>query len=475
MSGINIKRGSLVVMLAYFLFVIFFYLIAGEQMRYSTISGTPQMSRSMTTVGEIVKGETIIQPIINTPDVLDGVSLLTATYNRKNTGELVLQIVNRNNNSVLAKKVIKLDDIPNNEIDNISFAKPMKILSGEKLALRIFSNGFSGNAVTLYQNKSTSNSQSMIVNGRTTHKTLVFSLSGIDSIWFGQHYFEFAALVGICLAAFLLHLNFANSRGRTTPTLRSLSAFIKYRFLLNQLIARDFKTKYKRSVLGVLWSLLNPLLTMFVQYVIFSTLFRSNISNFPVYLLVGVVLFNFFMESISMSLSSIVGNASLITKVYVPKYIYPISRVLSSVINLLLSLIPLIVVVIITRTPITPAYLLLPIGIIFIVIYCIGLGMLLSSSMVFFRDTQFLWGVVSMLWMYFTPIFYPASIIPERFMTWYKLNPLYHFVLFVRIIIMQGVSPGPMEYFDCFVSAFGMLVIGVIVFKKTQNRFVLHI
>ena len=131
-------------------------------------------------------------------------------------------------------------------------------------------------------------------------------------------------------------------KGRTCLGLKLVHAFSRYRFLIQQLVSRDFKTKYKRSVLGIVWSFLNPLLTMLVQYVVFSTIFKSDIPNFPVYLLTGIVLFNFFSEACSMGITSILGNASLITKVYVPKYIYPVTRVLSSGINMLFSLVPLL-------------------------------------------------------------------------------------------------------------------------------------
>ena len=244
---------------------------------------------------------------------------------------------------------------------------------------------------------------------------------------------------------------------------------------MRQLIARDFKTKYKRSVLGILWSFLNPLLTMAVQYVVFSTIFRSDIPNFPLYLLTGIVCFNFFSEASSMALQSIVGNASLITKVYVPKYIYPVSRVLSSTVNLLLSLIPLLAVMLLTDTPVRPAILLLPFGLVCLVVFSIGVGFILSTAMVFFRDTQFLWCVVSMLWMYLTPIIYPESIIPAQFMTLYKCNPLYHIIRFIRIVLMDGISPEPKAYGLCMIASVVPFLIGAVIFKKNQDKFVLNL
>lgn len=259
------------------------------------------------------------------------------------------------------------------------------------------------------------------------------------------------------------------------PVTRLADAFKRYGYLLRQLVSRDFKSKYKRSVLGVLWSFLNPLLTMMVQYIVFSTLFRGDIPNYPLYLLSGIVCFNFFSEASNMALQSITGNASLITKVYVPKYIYPLSRVLSSTINLLMALIPLLMVMLLTRTPVRPAILLLPIGLVCLVGFCMGIGFILSTMMVFFRDTQFLWGVVSMLWMYATPVFYPESIIPAKFMLVYKCNPLYHIIRFIRIVLIQGTSPEPKAYALCLMASFAPLLIGALVFKKNQDKFVLNL
>lgn len=228
-------------------------------------------------------------------------------------------------------------------------------------------------------------------------------------------------------------------------------------------------------MLGIVWSFLNPLLTMLVQYVVFSTIFKSDIPNFPVYLLTGIVLFNFFSEACSMGITSILGNASLITKVYVPKYIYPVTRVLSSGINMLFSLVPLLLMIFLTKTALTPAILLLPFALACLICFCTGMVLVLSAAMVFFRDTQFLWNVLSMIWMYATPIFYPESIIPARFLTIYKLNPLYHFIRFARTVIMDGVSPEPKAYLICFVFAVGSLIIGGLIFRKAQDKFVLYL
>lgn len=284
-----------------------------------------------------------------------------------------------------------------------------------------------------------------------------------------------ALAVGVLLALYGRHLLRQEKRGRQALILRLLFALQKYQFLIRQLVARDFKTKYKRSVLGVLWSFLNPVLTMAVQYVVFSTLFKSDIPNFALYLLIGIVCFNFFSEAVSMALTAIVGNAALITKVYVPAYIYPLSRVLSCGINLLFSLLPLFAVMLLTGAPVRPAVLLLPFGLGCLFLLSLGIGLLLAATMVFFRDTQFLWGVASMLWMYLTPIIYPESIIPARFMGIYRCNPLYHILRFIRVIMMQGVSPEPEAYALCLLAGLLPLLLGALFFRKQQDKFVVNL
>lgn len=184
----------------------------------------------------------------------------------------------------------------------------------------------------------------LVINGTQAQGVLCFSVEGRDYNWVGLHYWQLVAL-GFVLILLALAMTWRKAcRGKTGYLLSAIQALQTYRFLIRQLVSRDFKTKYKRSILGVVWSFLNPLLTMLVQYFVFSTIFKNDIPFYAAYLLIGVVLFNFFNEVCNMSLFSILGNANLITKVYMPKYIYPLTRVLSSVINLGIALIPLILV-----------------------------------------------------------------------------------------------------------------------------------
>ncbi len=249
----------------------------------------------------------------------------------------------------------------------------------------------------------------------------------------------------------------------------------KYKFLINQLVSRDFKTKYKRSFLGVLWSLLNPLLTMTVQYIVFSTLFRFDVPHYQVYLLSGIVMFNFFSEATTQALTSITGNANLITKVYMPKYVFPVTKVLSSCINLGFSFIALYVMILFSGLKITISHLLLPFAMLNMIIFTIGFSLILSSLMVFFRDMQFLYSVAIMLWMYITPIFYPENIIGPKFKWILQLNPLYYFIKYSRNIIFDNSIPTLRLHIICLIFSVGTLIIGSVLFKKLEKKFIFNL
>lgn len=254
-----------------------------------------------------------------------------------------------------------------------------------------------------------------------------------------------------------------------------IESAMNYRFLLGQLVSRDFKTRYKRSVLGVLWSMLNPLLTMSVQYMIFSNIFKWDVNNYAVYLLVGTVTFNFFSEATQAALVSITGSASLITKVYIPTYVFPISKVLSACINLAFSTIALYIIIFIQGLPLNWFHLLIPLLYILLSMFSCGLGMILASLMVYFRDTQFLYGVVITLWMYLTPLFYTVDIIPENLMKYYQINPMYQYVTFFRTLVLDASMPTVGQFAWCIGYAVVFLVLGIGIFRKLKRNFVLYV
>ena len=477
----KLTKGCQIALLIYILLAISFFLISGEQLYYR-VTVTDMMNPEHI-IGEITADTVVEQRINLDADFLTNITLVGATYGRKNTGELLIQMFS--DSDLLSEYRVDTALL----LDNTAFTVPMNLQIPDEsdVVLRIMApESEPGNAVTLFYGKTMQASHTAVaaavqddervsLNGEPLDGVLCISMQTRKTLWFGQHYWTFAAAGLLMAALYCMYLLKKNRQGESSLVLNFIIAFKRYRFLIKQLVSRDFKTKYKRSVLGVLWSFLNPLLTMLVQYVVFSTIFRSNIPNFALYLLIGIVCFSFFSEATNLTLLSIVGNASLITKVYVPKYLYPLTRVMSSTVNFLLALIPLFAVLLFTRTPLSWSFLLLPLPIICLFAIALGIGMILAASMVFFRDTQFLWSVLIMLWMYATPIFYPESILPQSLMPLFKCNPLYHILRFMRTILMSGVSPEPKAYLLMMIASFVPLVLGVFVFRKTQDRFVLYI
>ena len=251
--------------------------------------------------------------------------------------------------------------------------------------------------------------------------------------------------------------------------------FGKYGGLLAELVTRDIKIKYRRSVLGVLWSLLNPLLTMIVTAMIFSNLFRFDITNFPLYLLCGQIVITFYSESTSFAMSSIIGNGILIKKIRVPKWIFPLSRVVSSCVNLLFTLPALFLIMIFTTDSFPVASLTFFIPLILMVFFCLGVGMVLATIAVYFRDTFHLYGVFLSMLGYATPVFYPESIVPDEYLFLFHLNPLYYFLKAFRQPLYEGIFPDVNLILICAGLAIAAMILGFSFFRKYQNNFILYI
>lgn len=250
-----------------------------------------------------------------------------------------------------------------------------------------------------------------------------------------------------------------------------------YRFksLIYELVVRDIKVKYRRSVLGLLWTMLVPIFTMLVMMVVFSQLFRFEIENYVVYLLCGNVLFSFFADGASSSLSAIVDNSSLIKKVYIPKCIFPFSKVVSSAINLFFAIIALLIVMLVTSTHFHITMLFIPINILYLFMFTAGLGMLLSSFTVFFRDIVHLFGVVVVLWMYATPIFYPSSLLAENYSILLKVNPMYYFINYLRLLVLEGRVPDLNYNIICLIIGIIPFLLGLYAISKNQDKYILYI
>ena len=247
-------------------------------------------------------------------------------------------------------------------------------------------------------------------------------------------------------------------------------------FVLRSLVTRDFKLKYRRSFLGILWSLLNPLLMMVVMAAVFSYMFRFNIENFPLYLILGSIVFDFTRRGTSDAMESIIQAQALIKKIRIEKMLFPLEKSAFELLNFVISLVAAAFVMVYFQV-IPSIHILwgLPFLIICLTAFTAGLGLLISALSVFFRDVIHLWTVVLTAWNYATPIFYPYEMLAGWMQTVMQFNPLYHYVTFFRDIMMWNTNPGAMECLICFGMAAITFLVGFIVFRKTENKFILYI
>ena len=275
----------------------------------------------------------------------------------------------------------------------------------------------------------------------------------------------------------------ADTSSRSTST-HAKTGFQKDIFILKQLVSKDFKIKYRRSFLGVALSVLNPLLMMIVMAIVFTTIFAQGRNGsitpemYPLYLIVGNVTFAVMSDSTSQALSSIIYASSLLKKVKVHRFVFPVQKVLFSLVNFAFSLIAVAIVMLWFHVVPTWHLLLLPVCLILLMFFCMGVGLLLSAATVFFRDVMHLWSVVLTAWTYFTPIFWTTDFIlkmPHILRVLMYANPMYNYLQFMRDIFLFQTCPTPLEFGLCVAWAVIAMAIGYTVFHKNEHKFILYI
>ena len=245
----------------------------------------------------------------------------------------------------------------------------------------------------------------------------------------------------------------------------------RYRDLVLALVARDLKVRYRRSVIGFLWTMLQPLMTMVVLALVFSSIMRfQGVENYPVYAMTGILWWNFFSQTIIASMNSLKGNAGLLQKVAVPHAVFPLATMISGLINLVLAMVPLAAILIFTGHKFTTALLFLPLSVLISAVFTLGAGLLLSPLAVFFSDVVELISVVITLAMYLTPIFYPMVIIPDKYLWVVRFNPLRSILEVFRDPIYLGKVP-PLSHLSVAAGlSLLLLVVGAISFKRSSDR-----
>jgi len=262
-----------------------------------------------------------------------------------------------------------------------------------------------------------------------------------------------------------------DSAARRIPLVEELLELIRYRDLLYQLIARNIKTRYKRSMLGILWTMLNPLLMMLVLTMVFSKLFRFSTHYYAVYALAGLILWNFFAQTTTAAMSELLWGGSLMTRIYVPRAIFAVSALGTGLVNLVLSLLPLLLIMIITGVPLTPSLVILPVPILLVAMFALGLGLFLSTLAVYFADVLDMFQLLLMVWMYLTPIIYPKDIISEQYRWLFNLNPMYHLLEIFRAPIYIGWLAGPKTVAAAGLVAILSLAFGWWFFARKADEF----
>ena len=251
--------------------------------------------------------------------------------------------------------------------------------------------------------------------------------------------------------------------------------FIKYKEFLISVIKRDIRKKYYKSYLGVIWTVLHPLLNSIVMAIVFSTLFRRSIPNFIVYLLCGQLLYHYNSESTSVALHSITKNSGIIRKIYIPKYMFVVSDLSVAFMNLIFSFLPLVFIALFTGSKITWLWLLIPVLFLMQTMFTLGLSLILAAYGVFFRDLTHLYGIMLTVGHYLCAIFYPISIVPDEYLFLWRLNPIYNYISVFRDIIHTATMPSAESMAIGAIYGILTLAMGCVIFSENQDKFFLHI
>jgi len=263
-----------------------------------------------------------------------------------------------------------------------------------------------------------------------------------------------------------------DSAKRNRPAIDELREVYNYRNLIQQLVRRDILTRYKRSVLGIAWTLLNPLGMMLVLTLAFSQIFRfATVNGYPTYVLSGLLPWNFFSQATTASMVNLIWGGGLLHRIYIPRASFAIAAIGTGLVNTILATIPLLLVMLITGVPIRISIIFLPVPLLLLAAFSLGLGLLISTVAAYFPDVSEMYQILLAAWFYLTPIIYPADILPEAYGYWITmLNPMFHLVNLYRIPTYYGRFPTLEELIPSVVISTVMLIIGWWVFSNKSDE-----
>ena len=266
-----------------------------------------------------------------------------------------------------------------------------------------------------------------------------------------------------------------DSAKSANPAIEEIKDVLSYKDLIIQLVRRDIVSRYKRSFLGILWTMLNPLGTMIVMSIVFSRLFEMR-GAYPAFILTNLVAFNFFSQTTTVALGSMLWGSELFQRIYLPRTAFVLSTIGTGIVNILFSLVPLAIIFIFTKTPVKETIILLPVAILFLAAFALGFSLILSAFVVFFPDIAEMYPIVLTAWMYLTPIIYPEEMLADVLGGWLlRLNPLYRLIRFFRLVTFDGLYPTLQEFLFALLFSFGTLIIGWIFFTKQAKKFAYYV
>ena len=249
----------------------------------------------------------------------------------------------------------------------------------------------------------------------------------------------------------------------------------RYRELIWALALKELRVRYKRSVLGFLWALLNPALLMIILTIVFGTLMRFRIDHYAIFLLSMLLPWTFFSQTLNYSVESVVNNAGLLKKIRIAKLVFPVAAVVANIVNFVLSLIPLALLIVLLRFPLHWTWLYLPVPMLGLFLFTVGTGFFLSAMNVFFRDVRHITQILLQAWFYFSPIIYSLDFIPHKYHWLFRLNPMLYVLNGFRLSIYYGKLPTPQSVVISVACGIAAVIIGFSVFRRYQDSFVYYL
>jgi len=261
-----------------------------------------------------------------------------------------------------------------------------------------------------------------------------------------------------------------DSSKRSLPAMEELKEIIRYKDLVLQTIRRNIVVRYKRSILGIAWTMLSPLGTTLILTVVFSKVFGGT-AGYAVYVLTGLICWTFFVQATSDSMNNLLWGGGLIRRIYVPRTVFAVAAIGTGLVNILLAIVPLLAVMLITGISPSISLIILPIPIIFLAMFALGIGLLLSTIAIYFADVADMYNILLTAWMYLSPIIYKEEMVPSEYSWIIRMNPMYYLINLFRIPIYKGEIPGAYEFISAFIIAIVTLLFGWFVFSQKSDEF----